>query len=477
MAKNKLFVLLETFTKNEWKQFGRFLKMKTSKGTDVDRLYAYCYKTYRSSKKSDLSIESIKRKILKKNSDKSVLNALSTMTEYAREFIVYQSILSDQREKDIRLITEYNRRGLFVWANKLADRTIKKLQEDESLSLYQADARKRICHNQYFSENPIKNQSGTSLLRDLIRTFSLSTKEYAAFYSTELINRGKALNIDYSNELEELKSDIVVQSNTYDTLIVLSNFVQNQTKTSFESLWNGLKANAHIEDSLIPLVTLLHLIKFAMEQLKSGDTSYSEVIFKLYTYGIDSGLMLERGKIPELRYQNMINSLVGLSRSTLVIQFIENYTDIVNTDQIEENHRLAMAQISYFDQDYEEVIQLLNQTRFHSKLQEMRLRAFLAISHTESSDNEFAKTYVDNFKRFIDRHKKEISQTTFTGNKNLAAFLLAVLSNKSYQELHNTYHSYDKLSSRKWCNQKLEEIRKSQTKSDSLYIKPDLNHQ
>jgi len=92
---------------NEWNGLKRYHLLHTSEGSDINRLFLFLKKHVDKISTDQLSIADVKEKVLKSNSHKSVLNALSTLKLIVDEYLVHHDLIKYQSDQDLfRDLTE-----------------------------------------------------------------------------------------------------------------------------------------------------------------------------------------------------------------------------------------------------------------------------------------------------------------------------------------------------------------------------------
>jgi len=230
MQKIKLFALLATFDKTDWKEGHKYLLGQTNEGTDIERLYDYCKKQKAQLNDPNFDVTHISEKLLTQNSTKSIQNAFSTLHKMMERYLIIQSMDQEEGLKDYLLSKEYNRRGQFQWATSIYEKSSK---TKNKLSLEDSLYRWLIHHYTLFSNNPIKYDKAESMIHDGIKFLQEIQHEYSKVYEFEAINRG------------------IVTDENYDELIAtIHTNVESYPKNETTDLLNHLHCNRDFDEEV-----------------------------------------------------------------------------------------------------------------------------------------------------------------------------------------------------------------------------------
>ena len=189
MSESKLFDLLRTFDKEDWKEFENFLKGHTSAESELYTTYHFIasYKNNLNSNriKTDVIIE----KLFPQKPRKNFQNLLSRLHHEVQEYMSWHQVQSDAIIKNMQLLKAYQSRGLYLLADKLAEEIVKSI-ENSPLGLADTQNLFNVFHELYFSENPIKNRKeGKDILSSSIKAFKSHYAEMCVLYAFEVENR------------------------------------------------------------------------------------------------------------------------------------------------------------------------------------------------------------------------------------------------------------------------------------------------
>lgn len=457
LSGSKLVQALAVIEKDEWALLSDEVLKHTSLNADVFEIFSFLKK-----EKDNLTmlpdVEVVVATHFPHLSVKVFQNHLSVLLDWVETWLCQREMLLQKYEGQLFLLEAYNRRGAY----KLADQTFKNLEKklgaSVGLDLVAEQARSRALRAQYFSNNPIKNEQGGALYEQFVMSWLRSTKEHASVWLTELYNFGAITEYDYSQMIAGIHQILAFLpesplSAKLDNLVCL--WEKNDVE-AFESLTTSLKENQFEEGSFIHTVLTLYLIVKGNTLHAMGHLPNVKAIAQLYELAMESGVLMDKGKISMVRFTNMLSALSATQSYEWMEKFINRWINNVITSDLKGSQNLAHALNCFYHGKYVEVIRLTALTSYGSQEQKMRALALhvMALYVLRYDDYETFKTQLRNFALAVQRQKNSLNKKQYQGYFNLVDFLKK-LDKANRKQIQINLETYNYLVYRTWCEKML----------------------
>ncbi len=418
---HKLFTLLKALNRDEWNGLKRYHLLHTSEGSDINRLFLFCRKHIDKISKDQLTIADVEEKVLRSNSHKSVLNALSTLKIIVDEYLIHYDLINDKEARELALTHAYNKRKLYSWANK----KLSHLSEPSLDTLKQLSQKRGYLHELYYSDNPIKYQSDQDLFRKLTEAH-IAEKEYRdVLYGAESYNWSRITRRDYSNIDEALNPSChKSQSIHYIMIRSLYELSKHQTEACYRKCRDHFERHHISLDSTTCHISLSYMKRYITTQLTDLETEWYNEIYWVYKFGLDHGYYLFNGTLDTRFYTNMINVLALRGDYEDMILFAEEHSSKLDRKLRAPTLTIAKGIISFTHERYDEVIALSSIATYVDKNDELRMKPIYIISYIESDyDIDFVDTLIYNAMRYLSRNKNLFSKKYHESHYNLFTYL------------------------------------------------------
>lgn len=450
MNGNKLIQALSTFNKEEWISYRRYLLMNTSEESDNYRIFVFLQK--RKKKLIDIAeLDEIRKKHFSNLSTKSILNILSRLYIWLEDWLVYYSISNDQMESDLLLVKELNRRGLYNLADQKTKQLQKQISKTSEISIKKSRIQSQLYYYQYYSDNPIKRNTED----DMFPTLYYSTKQYhqekEILLKTELYNRQNVYNTDYLYLFGPDK-----KSQLYDSLSLLSDTVKNYDLNSFQQIKAELLSGKFQKGSDTHTVITFYLQNLISRFYNITNGVKAADIYELYSYAIESGVLLSKGKLTVVRFNNLINSIAQTNTIVETNSFINRWISLVDTANPKALKDLSEAKNHYFHKNYPEISNVIlfhNYPDLEQKLMALGL-ILISLYEDKNIDYDIAINYCTNMKRTITRNKKRIGPTLLKSYFNFIK-ILELLNKTRKSVLDVNINDYHPILFKSWVIQKI----------------------
>lgn len=153
---------------------------------------------------------------------------------------------------------------------------------------------------------------------------------------------------------------------------------------------------------------LLLAVNYCIRQLNTGDARYIREVFDLYRVGLETGVLLENGKLGRFAYKNIVAAGLKVQEFSWVEDFIGRYEPF-----LEEKHRAAnrdynLAKLYFTKKDYRRAMPLLAQVGESDLLLNLDSRVMLLKMYYETGEWDALDALLASFRVLLLRKKKVI---------------------------------------------------------------------
>ncbi|MEO6037840.1 MAG: hypothetical protein ABIQ93_05450 [Saprospiraceae bacterium] len=153
---------------------------------------------------------------------------------------------------------------------------------------------------------------------------------------------------------------------------------------------------------------LLLALNYCIRQLNAGEVRYIREIYDLYRVGLDTGVLLENGKLSRFAYKNIVYAGLRVNEFNWVEDFIFRYEP-----HLEEKHRAAnrdynLAKLYFTKKDYGRAMPLLAQVGESDLLLNLDSRVMLLKMYYETGEWDALDALMASFRVLLLRKKKVI---------------------------------------------------------------------
>ena len=153
---------------------------------------------------------------------------------------------------------------------------------------------------------------------------------------------------------------------------------------------------------------LLLAVNYCIRQLNAGDLRYVREAFDLYRVGLETGILLENGKLGRFAYKNIVAAGLKVQEFSWVEDFITRYEPF-----LEEKHRTAhrdynLAKLYFTKKDYRRAMPLLAQVGDSDLLLNLDSRVMLLKMYYETGEWAALDALLASFRVLLLRKKKVI---------------------------------------------------------------------
>ena len=201
-------------------------------------------------------------------------------------------------------------------------------------------------------------------------------------------------------------------------------------------------------------------INFCLRQIRQGRRSYITELMDLYEKGIATTVLLEKGEISPYTFKNIIKLGLALNRLEWTQRFVEHYALKLPVAMQEDALHYNLASIHYFQKDYDQALQRLNQSKFNDIHFALDARVMLLKIYFENQSWQALDNAISTFSIYLMR-QKSIPKTVKAPYQNF----LKILQLISYQdgryakgELLKKLEQHKYLNGKAWLKEQIEKM-------------------
>ncbi len=144
-------------------------------------------------------------------------------------------------------------------------------------------------------------------------------------------------------------------------------------------------------------------INYCIKRLNKGQTKFIREALDLYKLGLEKSILLENGELSRFTYNNVLTLSLMIEDFQWALTFLEKYKSHL-PGRNKKNIYLYNLTIYHFKkQDYQRVMELLQQVQFRDVLYNLDARRMLLRSYFELGEFDALDSLLDSFQIFIRR--------------------------------------------------------------------------
>ena len=458
----KLIQTLTTLSKDEWASLRAHCDLHLSKGSDDASLFNFLHSKRRILQHTT-DWEQIRKKRFPKLSSKGFSNALSRVNRHLESWLILKEIEEQEFSAELHLVKAYNRRGLYKHADHLYNVIQKKLDKKNPPYIYESKVKAQLYHFMYYSDNPIKYREKGKLLEKLVTTHLHSWHDQSYLYQLEMTNWGKMTQYDYDHLKLSIDNMLKASPSTTQKKILESaqRLLTERDYDSYQVCWEHLRENRITPGSEFSNIIYFYVMMNTMHLWGSKKITDKDACIDVFNYGLKTGILLQGGKIPVIRFHNIISSLGLLNDYDKTESFINSWYQIVDTQDPPSTKKLGQAQNAFYHKRYHEINPLLRGVRYENLNQKIRAQVheLVGLYMDSSVGPATIKNSTYNFKRMISRNKKKLSDTVYKSIHAYASIIEEMVSSR-YTDRDIDLTKYPSIYLRQWIEEQVEIIKK-----------------
>ena len=440
MKENKLGTYLTSFTEKDWASYFWFSKSLYTVDSDYQSVINYIKKHKNRYDPSFMDNEYLRKKIKPKAKKEIFANVISKLCKHIERYLIWSEIESDRMTQDTLLLKALGKRGMSDFFHKH--------KEKSKISITKSPKGLWNNYHEFMTEYLLYFCNMTSDIKQskiALKSAYESLKKFCGILNHYLIlemhNRNILVKEVWEDEISEFTNNYKIKHDFSEILDNLIEMKVSKTEESYKKLIRKVE-NENISKE-IRYTILIHLRSYLSFRIIKGDLTVTPKLLDLQKYGLEKGILFPSGRIPVIRFTNILNTASSLKEYDWAIKFVTDWCHLVDNKNINETKTLGYAQIEFNKQNFEKVIDLLIELKFKNCEFELKAKWLLLCSNYEINiDNYSIIEYnINTFKYFLKRNKSNTTELTFLSYMNCAKYILQIAKkseiNKSIEKIKN----------------------------------------
>lgn len=460
MIKYKLINILKLLNSQEWSSLRKYMLMYTRIGSDNYNLFDVLRQNI-SKINENKDVLALHDKHFTQMSSKSFTNMFSRVTGWTEDWIVYQEIKKDEHTSNGILLNFYNRKGLYKEANNTALKAEKSLVGEKKESLKKYKHLSHLWHSQYYSNNPIKYKNGIELFQKTIDAKLTDFGNQLAAYKIEMQNWAEIKDHSFATSINDLNEIIsyVKENQTLTSLHSISEVFTTRQPDNLHIILNNLQNGLYKENEELELLIASYLTALTLRLWGENKLDDYNIIQEAYEYSLASGILLSSGKIPLIRWYNILSVMSTVFGEIKSMQFLERWINKVTTNDLFKTKQLSQSLINFHTGNYNKIYSTLKNIKYSKNSEKFRANQLIAISlymNKEELYSEFIE-HCNNSLRLLKRNKKHLDTNTYLQFRNLIIILLDLTKSK-YQNKSYLIEIPNKVMHKQWLSEEIKRV-------------------
>lgn len=469
MIKSKLVQLLKTFSKDEFKSFGKFLSSPYFyKDRAVIKLYKTMKKFYPDYNNKEMVKSLVFEKMYpgRKYSNTQMKYLMSETFSLAKRFLSYNDLEKDIFEINIRLLKELNKRSAHaIFESRL--KTFKTVIESYPIRneeyFHQMYRMQELTSDFYsYKDRYSPMIMHKSIVENIFNSFFISILN--SYY--EITN-----NIPQSQTIIDLKLisyiEYYINSNKgtvnpvvyiYYCIFMLS---YRREKIFYQELHSLKNKYLYALDNHGRHRIFEALGNYCVYKYQQGEVKYYREAFNITNDEINSGVRFRRKEFSEIFFTNKVEIAAKVKEFNWAYDFIEKYTNRLNIQNRIDIVNFCKAIIEFESKNYVNSLDLLTKINLRH-LHFFRIRNYTLLNYYELNYIESAYSLIDSYRHMLEKDKKiETSRKErYKAFLNFYQKLLGMKSgyNKFDKELLKTNIEQSPVFMKQWLLEKIGEL-------------------
>lgn len=484
MITSKAIDLISTFSEDEFRRFGLFVRSPYFNNEKVQVVFYDKLKKYHPLfNQKGFEKEKLYSALYpgKKYNDGVMRNILSNTLELAKKFLVTERSLSDKEGFNLELMEELGNRKQVKLFEKADEELVKLLEQsavkdDEYFnSRFLQESRRRKAAKRLMSKFHFTDGNLQAMVDNLTKSFVISILRLNAF----LANTNKSM-LKYHYDpflMKEIESYLENNKDTFGDLIYVRYYfntlklAETEDEKHFFELKKILEVNFdELKDSDKSDIYSI-LTNFCYFKINKGELRFRKEQFELSREHISRGYYTgEKGYLSHIQYIN--TTVIGLDAGEhdWVHDFITKYKEELDSVNKENSYNFCSALYYYHKKEYNRSLDLAAKVKtddlsYKHQLKSLYLKIYFDLNETEPFYN-----HIDSYRHFL-TNQKNIPENTrdiigkYVGYSKKLFDIKNNLSERDF-DLHKMKVSIEENKSminKQWLLDRINEIEKNTT--------------
>lgn len=421
MTNSKLIQLLKTFTKEEFKSFGKFVSSPYFyKDKAVIKMYGSLKGFYPCFGEDKLNKESVFSKMYpgKAYNDSHMKYLMSEMFRLSKKFLAHINFESDFFEPDIRLLKELNSRNvpkIFESHLEKMEARIKNYPVRNEEYFHNMFLIKELVSGFYSYKDRLSvKREHNQIIENIINNFLISLLDSYYTISSDIDFFAVKFDLNLTGYIEDiiLKNKEIINPAVliYYHFFMLS---RGEGDTHYSELLELKKKYLHLLDDNGKHRIYETLLNYCIVNYQLEGVKYYVQAFDIINDEIKYGVRFKRKEFSEIFFINKVEIASKIKEFKWAYDFIEEYMDRLHSEQRDDIVNFCYAIIEFESKNYLASLDHLAKINLHHPASRFRIRNYTLLNYYELGYMEQAFSLVDTYRHMLAKDKKiEITRKT-----------------------------------------------------------------
>ena len=473
-AAGNLILLLKAFSKQEMREFGKFVHSPFHNNrSDVSRFFDEIKKFYPLFNQSGFSKENIFSKLhpKKKYKDDIIRRLSSNLFKLAEEFAAYKNFKRDRFDFEINLLNYYSAKDIDKLFRKQHIR-IEDYMEEQSLRDSEYYRRLSLINEielkHILKDDPTyKKSSYEKQMKNLWKyTLSAMLRLYG-FAEYEIYFFNKKYGLKYADQLLKIAED----SNFMDSkaieiyYLILKLYGENKNDEILYRVKDLIEQNLYSFQKAECFSFYVHLINYCNINKMANDKEYIKMKFEIIKKIVENDLAIQNGLIDPGWFRGIFSMAFNAGEIKFAEDFIEKYKSMVAGKDKENVVKHVYANLAIYKKDYGAALDYLSTSSYQHINDKWTVKQMYLSIYYETNNYEQFSYVADSIKHLI-KEEGSWNENLIIPIRNFINCLTKLFKIKLEEtdipldELRHEVNN-SKIISRKWLLEKITELEKA----------------
>jgi hypothetical protein len=413
MEKSKLIELVGTFSGREWGAFRDFVRSPYFNRNPA--LIRFCdFLAEQSPEFKTLNREKVFAALFpgEPYQDAALKHAMSFLLKLGEQFVGQIQYERNTAMSDYFTLKGLSERELVKHYRYLYDRSVQKHVAQER--------RDAVFHlEQYMIANLEANRLSQSTARVFNDYVQRTADQLDYFYLAEklrctcyMLTSQMVLATPYNLQLVDEISRFIAQHPLPEEAPSIHAYFyifQLLTRENAQSDFDALKKLLVSQEARFSREELAEIYQYAINycnfQILKLKQPFVEEALNLYVQGVESGILLQKGKLSPWHFKNIIKLALRLERFAWTEQFIPQSKQLLDIEFQEDAYYYNFAELYYYTGRLNEALVYLNKVEFTDIHYNLDTKVLLVKIYYETEASNALESLLDSFKNYLHRNK------------------------------------------------------------------------
>ncbi|WP_020567834.1 hypothetical protein [Neolewinella persica] len=342
----------------------------------------------------------------------AVSNVMSYLMKLLEKFLTQLGLeVSDQQ--DIYLLQAAHYRQM----TKLVDSTFKKaispknrLAKRGAQQLLREYQLNNLRHNTFRWEDRFKADESLSRALRSLENWWLVEKLDKAGELMALSGAGKDKLTPTPEILELTKLDLPEEE---PLALLFQKCLLTMTDPQEEAHYFDLRSLLKTHEDSLPVTDQKrihrHLLNYCAKRVNRNELKYRKEMFAIYQELAASKLILERGYIQQITYNNITSLACLLGSLEWADNFVEEYQQHLLPEGAKSAYSFNLAKVRFFEKRFDEALLLFGKVRFINPFYQLNCRVFQLKIYYENGEQRLLESNLENLRLYLMRSRQATS--------------------------------------------------------------------